>query len=97
MTPPQKELSRDLDAKLKPYITFLRQCRTLSVSMGNAIRFLKARINGLEPGLSDAEAKEILLEAIESFVHENVVLAAKQIAITAREKIRDGDVILTYG
>lgn len=97
VTPPQKELSRDLDSKLKPYITFLRQCRTLSVSMGNAIRFLKARINGLEPGLADQEAKEILLEAIESFVHENVVLAAKQIAITAREKIRDGDVILTYG
>jgi len=43
VTPPQKELSRDLDAKLKPYITFLRQCRPLSVSMGNAIRFLKAK------------------------------------------------------
>ena len=42
-TPPQKELARDLDARLKPYITFLRQCRTLSVSMGNAIRFLKAK------------------------------------------------------
>jgi hypothetical protein len=42
-TPPQKELSRDLDARLKPYITFLRQCRPLSVSMGNAIRFLKAK------------------------------------------------------
>ena len=43
VTPPQKELHRDLDSTLKPLITFLRQCRTLSVSMGNAIRFLKAR------------------------------------------------------
>ena len=38
-----KELHRDLDSTLKPLITFLRQCRTLSVSMGNAIRFLKGR------------------------------------------------------
>ena len=65
--------------------------------MGNAIRFLKAKINALEPGLGDDKAKTILLEAIDNFVHENVVLAAKQIAITAREKIRNGDVILTYG
>ncbi len=41
VTPPQKELSRDLDSRLKPYITFLKQCRPPSVSMGNAIRFLK--------------------------------------------------------
>ena len=38
VTPEDKEMSRDLDATIKPYITFLKQCRTLSVSMGNAIR-----------------------------------------------------------
>ena len=43
VTPPQKELHRDLDKTIEPLIIFLRQCRTLSVSMGNAIRFLKAR------------------------------------------------------
>jgi translation initiation factor eIF-2B subunit delta len=96
VTPPQKELSRDLDAKIKPHIIFLRQCRTLSVSMGNAIRFLKSKINSLQPGVSDEEAKEELCRAIDDFV-DCIALAGTQIAITAGEKIRDGDVILTYG
>ena len=37
------------------------------------------------------------LSAIDEYVRVNITLAAKQIAITARKKIRDGDVILTYG
>eukprot|EP00095_Tigriopus_kingsejongensis_P006818 maker-scaffold82_size396747-snap-gene-1.15 protein:Tk06818 transcript:maker-scaffold82_size396747-snap-gene-1.15-mRNA-1 annotation:"translation initiation factor eif-2b subunit delta-like isoform 1" len=96
-TPPQKDLPRDLDSRIKPYITFLRQCRTLSVSMGNAIRFLKSKINGLDPAMPEDEAKEKLLEAIDNYVFENIVLAAKQISITACEKIRNGDVIMIFG
>lgn len=96
-TPPHKELARDLDAKLKTYITFLKECRPLSVSMGNAIRFLKGKINGVKSSERDEDAKAMLQEAINVYVHHNIVLAAEQIAITACEKIRDGDVILTYG
>ena len=97
-TPPDKELARDLDSQLKPYITFLRQCRTLSVSMGNAIRFLKSKINTLPQGISDKEAKKKLIEDIDTFVHHNVRLAARQVSITAQKKMRDsGEVILTYG
>ncbi len=95
-TPPHKELSRDLDARLKPCITFLKQCRPLSVSMGNAIRFVKARVAAVPPGTDDQEAKMDLVRAMGDFVHENIVLAARQIAITANTKIRDGDIILTY-
>lgn len=47
--------------------------------------------------LSDEEAKEKLCNDIDDFVLENIELAAKQIAITANDKIRDDDVILTYG
>ena len=47
-TPVNTELSRDLNDKLKPQITFLKECRPISVSMGNAIRFLKSKINGLQ-------------------------------------------------
>jgi translation initiation factor eIF-2B subunit delta len=96
-TPANTELSRDLNDKLKLNITFLKECRPLSVSMGNAIRFLKARINGIKSGTSDKEAKQVLVEDLDEYVHHNIVLAAEQIAITACDKIREGDVILTYG
>ena len=97
-TPPQKELSRDLDSQLKPNITFLRQCRVLSVSMGNAIRFVKAKINALPHAVKEKEAKKQLMNDIDTYVHHNIVLAARQISITARQKLRDkGEVVLTYG
>ena len=96
-TPANSELSRDLTDKLKPQITFLKECRPISVSMGNAIRYVKSRINAIPNGTSEIEAKKELIELIDEYVHLNIVLAAKQIAITACEKICDGDVILTYG
>jgi len=37
------------------------------------------------------------MEAVDAFAYENIELAAKQIAITANGKIKDGEVILTYG
>jgi translation initiation factor 2B subunit (eIF-2B alpha/beta/delta family) len=55
------------------------------------------RITGLSPSLSDEEAKRQLVEAVDAFAYENIELAAKQISITAVKKIKDGDVILTYG
>ena len=67
-TPEHKELSRDLEASLKPCINFLKQCRPISVSMGNAIRFLKRQITSIPPEHSDAEAKEYLHEQIDKYV-----------------------------
>ncbi len=64
--------------------------------MGNTIRFVKARVAAVTPGTDDQDAKGDLVRAMGDFVHENIVLAARQIAITANTKIRDGDVILTY-
>ena len=96
-TPVNSELSRDFNDKLKPQITYLKECRPLSVSMGNAIRFLKSKINAIPSGTPDEQAKDILKETIDEYIHHNIELAAEQISITACEKIRDGDVILTYG
>ena len=96
-TPPSCELSRDLNDKLKPQITFLKECRPNSISMGNAIRSLKSKINAVPTGYSEADAKVDLIRWVDEYVCHNVVLAAEQIAITACEKICDGDVILTYG
>ncbi|KAF5956125.1 hypothetical protein HYC85_008981 [Camellia sinensis] len=96
-TPPEKVLARDLTAKINSYISFLIECRPLSISMGNAIRFLKARVAKLPLNLSESEAKATLYSDIDRFINEKIVLADKVIVRHASTKIRDGDVLLTYG
>ncbi|XP_027046644.1 translation initiation factor eIF-2B subunit delta-like isoform X2 [Pocillopora damicornis] len=97
VTPPQKELCRDLDAKIKPNISFLTQCRPLSVSMGNAIKYLKLQITHTPPNMAEDEAKKNLIQSIDKFIQERIILAGVAISESyARTKINDGDVILTY-
>uniref|UniRef100_A0A8D2J635 Translation initiation factor eIF2B subunit delta n=1 Tax=Varanus komodoensis TaxID=61221 RepID=A0A8D2J635_VARKO len=96
-TPPNEELSRDLVNKLKPYISFLNQCRPLSVSMGNAIKFLKKEISALPGSMQDEEAKGALQSAMDKYEQEKIILAAAAISKFASEKINNGDVILVYG
>lgn len=43
------------------------------------------------------QAKNKLLDCIESYINEKIILAAKAIAKYSIEKISDGDVILVYG
>ncbi|XP_071503110.1 translation initiation factor eIF2B subunit delta-like [Diadema antillarum] len=96
-TPPQKDLSRDLESRIKPYINFLNQCRPKSVSMGNAIKYLKMQINHIPQGMPDKEAKQRLLECIDLYIKEKIFLAQEAISTTfACKKIKDGDVILIY-
>ncbi|KAI3364334.1 hypothetical protein L3Q82_011140 [Scortum barcoo] len=96
-TPPNEELSRDLVNKLKPYISFLNQCRPLSASMGNAIKYIKKEISNISSQCKEEEAKSKLLECIDSYINEKIILAATAIAKSSIEKISDGDVILVYG
>jgi len=96
-TPPNKTLSRDLTAKISSYVSFLIECRPLSISMGNAIRFLKNRIAKLPHTLSESEAKASLQSDIDRFINEKIVLADKAIVSHAITKVRDNDVLLTYG
>lgn len=65
--------------------------------MGNAIRFLKARIGKVSLTLSESEAKAALCSDIERFMNEKIVLADRVITRQAVMKIRDGDILLTYG
>ncbi|XP_020203024.1 probable translation initiation factor eIF-2B subunit delta [Cajanus cajan] len=95
--PVEKTLVRDLTAKVSSYVSFLIECRPLSISMGNAIRFLKSRIAKLPLTLSESEAKASLQSDIERFISEKIILADKVIVKHAVTKIRDGDVLLTYG
>ncbi|KAK9272239.1 hypothetical protein L1049_002610 [Liquidambar formosana] len=96
-TPPEKALVRDLTARISSFVSFFSECRPLSISMGNAIRFLKSRIAKLPLTLSESEAKGILQSDIDRFISEKIILADKVIVRHAVTKIRDGDVLLTYG
>lgn len=95
-TPPNKELSRDLNAVIKPLIRFIIDCRPQSISMGNALRYLKRIIAKVSPSMAEAQAKEFILEKIDAFIQERIEYADMVIARTGCDKINDGDVILTY-
>jgi len=95
-TPPQNSLTRHLTSHLSPQIDYLVSCRPLSVSMGNAIRWLKLEISKVDPDTPEPKAKADLCEGIDNFIRERITVADQVIATSAAEKIRDGDVILTF-
>ncbi len=64
--------------------------------MGNAIRWLKLEVSKVDINVPDAEAKKGLCDAIDIFIRERVTFADQVIARSAAEKIKDGDVIMTY-
>lgn len=94
---PKEEFKRHLDAKLKQSINYVEQCRPKSISMGNAIKFLRSKSYDLPAEMPEEEAKAVLIEALEKFVNENIQLAAQAISKFAIKKIRDGDNILVFG
>ncbi|ESW27147.1 hypothetical protein PHAVU_003G177900 [Phaseolus vulgaris] len=93
----EKALVRDLTSKINSYVSFFTECRPLSMSMGNAIRFVKSRIVNLSTNHSEFEAKRTLCSDIDQFINEKIILADKVIVRHAFTKIKDGDVLLTYG
>eukprot|EP00761_Pharyngomonas_kirbyi_P014329 gb/GECH01014359.1/.p1 GENE.gb/GECH01014359.1/~~gb/GECH01014359.1/.p1 ORF type:complete len:420 (+),score=108.84 gb/GECH01014359.1/:1-1260(+) len=95
-TPADKAMSRDFDSKLKPLINFIKKCRPMSVSMGNAIKYFKVKVHKLDPTLSEDKAKEELIEWIDTFIFERIKCADKVISEHGISRINDGDVILSY-
>lgn len=95
-TPSDRVMSRDLDSKLKPQIQFIKTCRPLSISMGNAIKYFKVQVHNLQPDMPENEAKEFLIEQIDDFIRTRIDLPDKIIAGHGAERISDGDVIMTY-
>ncbi|KAF2126350.1 nagb/rpia/CoA transferase-like protein [Dothidotthia symphoricarpi CBS 119687] len=96
-TPPGTSLARHLtNHHLSPQIEYLKSCRPLSISMGNAIRWLKDIIIKIDPSTPENEAKRDLLEEIDIFIRERVTAADKLICELATKKIEPGDVVLTY-
>ncbi|KAF2190018.1 nagb/rpia/CoA transferase-like protein [Zopfia rhizophila CBS 207.26] len=96
-TPVGTSLARHLTSHhLSPQIDYLRSCRPLSISMGNAIRWLKDVIIKIDPSTPEAEAKRDLLSEIDTFILQRITAADHLICDNAIDKIRPGDVILTY-
>ena len=68
----------------------------MSVSMRNAIRWLKLEISTISIDIPDHAAKKLLLEKIDNYIREKITIADHAIVATAVEKIVDGDVIVTF-
>ncbi|KAL8938457.1 MAG: hypothetical protein Q9216_003885 [Gyalolechia sp. 2 TL-2023] len=95
-TPPGTSLPRHLTIHLSTQIDFLVSCRPLSISLGNAIRWLKLAISHIDPDTPESKAKSELCSAIDNFIRERITVAGQAIASSASSKIQDGDVILTF-
>lgn len=96
-TPENTTLTRHLTAHLSHQIEYLKTGRPLSVSMGNAIRWLKQEISVISIDTSEAKAKEILCTKIDDFIKEKIVLSDRLIVDSASRHISNGSTILTFG
>ncbi|KAI5961625.1 tif224 [Candida pseudojiufengensis] len=96
-TPENTTLTRHLTGHLSHQIEYLKSGRPLSVSMGNAIRWLKQEISLISIDTSDKKAKEILCSKIDDFIKEKIELSDQLIVESASTHISNGSTILTYG
>ena len=67
--PAGKVLQRDLTNRvLNQAIAFLVECRPLSASMGNAIKFLKTRVSQIDVALPEDKARAMLLQLLDGYI-----------------------------
>ncbi|GAB4815322.1 hypothetical protein N2152v2_002368 [Parachlorella kessleri] len=92
------EVAKELMAAVNGIVAFLVACRPLSVTMGNAIKYVKCELERLklQPSLGEQQVKEEMCEKIGTFIQEKIRAADNLIIEHAIAKIQDGDVILTY-
>lgn len=96
-TPVGTSLARHMTSHfLSPQIDFLKTCRPISESQGNAIRFLKKLIVEIDPSVEESEAKSFLCEQIDIFIRDRITVTDQAIAASARTQIKPNSVVLTY-
>lgn len=96
-TPAGTSLARHMNPYfLSPQIDYLKSCRPISESMGNAIRWLKKLIVEIDPSTGEQEAKDYLCGHIDKFIQERITVTDQAIAASASAMIKDGSVVLTY-
>ena len=96
-TPVGTSLARHMTSHfLSPQIDYLKTCRPISESMGNAIRFLKKLIVEIDPAVEEQEAKTYLCDQIDVFIRDRITVTDQAIAAAACHQIKRGAVVLTY-
>ena len=96
-TPPNKQLSWDLDKHIRAQVQHLVHCRQHSMGMGNVIKYIRYEISHIPPECSEAEAKAQLNTKLQSFLEERIVYARESIIRYMITTIKEDDVILTFG
>lgn len=87
----------DLTRVLKENFKVITESRVHSISMGNAFTFLKNLVTKIKHNEETSAAKDNLLFAIDQFIEKTVQFASDVIAKEGSTKVKNGDVILTYG
>lgn len=96
-TPIGTSLARHMTSHfLSPQIDFLKTCRPISESQGNAIRFLKKLIVEIDPSVEESQAKSYLCEQIDIFIRDRITVTDQAIAASARTQIKPNSVVLTF-
>lgn len=95
-TPPRNSLPRHLTTHLSSQIEYLVSCRPISISMGNAIRWLKVEISNVDVSTPESQAKSDLCDSLDTYIREKITVADQVIANKANDKIEDGDIIMTF-
>ncbi|SJX62366.1 related to GCD2-translation initiation factor eIF2B, 71 kDa (delta) subunit [Sporisorium reilianum f. sp. reilianum] len=95
-TPRGEMLNRDLLKIVSAQVGHLVDARAMGTSQGVAVRYLKYEISVVSADLTEDEAKEHLLERIDHFVRDRIVYASKIIRTQAGNKIKDGDVVMSF-
>lgn len=93
----KKDYLRTFQSNLDSSVNYLEQCRQLSVSMTNAIRYIKTNSTMIPATLSESECRKLTESLIEKYINE-YQLAIKAIIRDGSSKIEaTNEVILTYG
>ncbi|XP_028166112.1 translation initiation factor eIF-2B subunit delta [Ostrinia furnacalis] len=95
--PAKTEFARGLEAHLAASLDFLWTMRQPSASQANAVKFTRHHLTQLPNNVAEFDAKKILTEEIDRYIREQIDMAGEAISLTVRNKISEGDNILTYG
>ncbi|CAB3239666.1 unnamed protein product [Arctia plantaginis] len=95
--PAKTEFGRGLEAHLAASVEFLWAQRAPSASQSNAVKFFRYHLTQLPNNVDEFDAKKTLQEEIDRYIREQIDMAGEAISIAVRNKISEGDNILTYG
>ncbi|XP_050680662.1 translation initiation factor eIF-2B subunit delta [Leptidea sinapis] len=95
--PARTEFARGLEAQLASSTKYLWSARAPAASELNALKHFRHHLTQLPNNVDEFDAKKTLQEEIDRYIREQIDMAGEAISITVRNKISNGDNILTYG